>query len=148
MQFSNTIKKIFFFVMFGISCEVFFSAMYDFFFMIYSNLEINYRLLGYTYLWMIPIYALIPIIANWLKPFLSNLSIAKQVILGVVIIYFIEFSAGFLIEKIVGRCPWQYTEGWHIMGYIRIDYIFFWAFFAWIILRLNAYLDTILSKNN
>ena len=44
-------------------------------------------------------------------------------------------------SQITGKCPWEYTTGWHIMGYIRLDFTPAWMFFSFIIERLYWMID-------
>ena len=43
-------------------------------------------------------------------------------------IYAVEFSAGFLIRRLVGHSPWNYygRTRWQVLGLIRLDYAPFW----------------------
>ena len=62
-------------------------------------------------------------------------------------IYIVECSTGFLLEQITGKCPWEYTSGWHLLGYIRLDYFPSWLAFAFIIESLYLYLESKLLDN-
>lgn len=47
------------------------------------------------------------------------------------VIYANEFLWGLFLDKVLGKCPWNYGKGRHtIMGYIRLDYAFFWFLLA------------------
>ena len=137
-------KKLFlvlFFGCFGIATEIFFVA--------FSNLITNspfceeplWSLTGKTYVWMFPIYALIPLIAGPLMGRIQHLPLLARLLIYTATILGIEFVSGFLLEQITGKCPWEYTTGWHIMGYIRLDYSPAWAGFSFLIEYLYRYLD-------
>lgn len=90
------------------------------------------RAVGYTFLWMFPIYALLI--------FLEPISLAMQdwiwPLRGLVymfLIWGVEFITGFLIEKIVGRCPWDYSYSrFSFKGYIRWDFAPVWFVFGFL----------------
>lgn len=138
------IKKAFlvlFFGCLGITCEIFMVA--------FSNLikgaqlfhEPIWSLTGKSYVWMFPIYALIPILGGPIMNKCKNLPLLIRLLIYAGVIYLIEFSSGFLLEQLTGKCPWEYTSGWHLMGYIRLDYIPFWMAFAYLAELLYVYLD-------
>ena len=56
-----------------------------------------------------------------------------RVLLYVALTFLVEFISGGMLKIILGKCPWEYTEGVHILGIIRIDYFIFWVFFMYII---------------
>lgn len=90
------------------------------------------RLCGYTFIWMIPIYAcmvfLEPIylmIKNW--PWLA------RGIIYMILIWIMEYITGWLIKKITGRCPWDYSASrFSFHGYIRWDFALTWFCFGFI----------------
>src|SRR6218665_2165797 len=43
------------------------------------------------------------------------------------VIFGAEFAAGWMLRKVLGRCPWDYEKrGWNVNGLIRLDYAPFW----------------------
>ena len=120
----------FLFACVGMTVEIFFTAFYGVFKSIMASEAINWSLTGKTYVWMFLIYGLIPFFAKTVLHKLHHLHLFLKAAIGVVLIYLVEFIAGWLLELITGKCPWEYTEGWQIMGYIRLDYALFWYFFA------------------
>lgn len=144
-------KRLFtylFFACFGITAEIFFVAFGNLITQTQLWDEPLWSLTGKTYVWMFPIYMLIPIIAGSLFDKVRDWHIVLRLLLYVSMIYLVEFSSGFLLEQITGKCPWEYTTGWHIMGYIRLDYLPSWTFFAFIIERLYLYLDQHLEPSS
>jgi len=125
-----------FFICLGMTTEVFFTAISDF-----IAGKGSLRLMGHTYVWMAFIYALIPVLMLNIYPKVAHLSLLVRMLIFVAAVYLIEFSAGFLLDKLTGQCPWEYTVGWHIMGYIRLDYALFWAGFGFILERLYLFLE-------
>lgn len=50
---------------------------------------------------------------------------------AVLAIFGIEFTSGWLLRKIVGKCPWDYGQAQYgIMGLIRLDYAHYWLLAA------------------
>lgn len=138
-------KKLFlilFFACFGITVEIFFVAL--------SNLlnqspfcgEPLWSLTGKTYIWMFPIYACIPLFAGPLFRYFSVWPLLFRLFAYTLVILSVEFVSGFALEQLTGKCPWEYTTGWHFMGYIRLDYIPAWMGFSFLIEYLYNYLDT------
>lgn len=131
---------VLFFGCFGMATEIFFVA--------FTNLftgqplwdEPLWSLTGKTYVWMFPIYALIPLAGRYLMLPLANRPLWLRLLIYTAAILSVEFVSGWLLDLITGSCPWEYTTGWHVMGYIRLDYAPAWAFFAWLVERLFMYL--------
>jgi len=98
--------------------------------------------MGHTYIWMAFIYALIPVLMMNIYPKVAHFSLLVRMLIFVAMVYLIEFSAGFLLDKLTGQCPWEYTTGWHVMGYIRLDYALFWVGFGFILERLFLLLES------
>lgn len=114
----------------GITTEVFFTAISD---LITSGNFDDLSLKGQSYIWMFPIYGsasiLFPFFFKWIKNWPR---LARYACYGVGIL-FVELIAGFLLEKLTGRCPWEYQVGWHFHGYIRFDYLPLWMGFGAVI---------------
>lgn len=134
--------KVLFFSVFGVATEVVFTA--------FQNLANGTPLCdkslgsmaGMTYVWMFPIYALIPIIGGFLFDKMKDKNIVIRLLFYVFLIYVVEFVSGYILTKVTGTCPWEYKTGLHIMGLIRLDYFPAWAFFCWLIEWLYRYIDT------
>lgn len=125
----------------GITTEVIFTSLSQVYQSYFSNGVIDWALGGKTYLWMFFIYMMIPLIFKAFYPFVENYNIFIRAVIAVLFVYIIEFSTGFFLEIITGVCPWKYTEGLHLFGYIRIDYFPFWFVFALIIINVYQSLD-------
>lgn len=83
---------------------------------------------GHTQLWVFPlywfgsIYAFEPIhdkIRSW--PLLMRVAIYACMI------FLIEYAAGWATHKLTGECPWKYTSGYAIHGYIHPLYFPLWG---------------------
>jgi hypothetical protein len=136
MKFSKLLLLSFMFACIGITTEIFFTAFYDVVKTTLAGNKPNWSLTGKTYVWMFFIYGLIPFFLHFLYSPLKKLSIIWKALIGVVLIFAVEFAAGWALEKITGKCPWEYTEGYHVMGYIRLDYAPFWFLFAMMVILI------------
>lgn len=114
----------------GITTEIFFTAISDAIIAIQEGQAINWRLIGQSYIWMFPIYGLAgasaPAIYGAVK---QRHALVRWAFYGILILG-VEFVAGALMHLTIGRCPWEYSAGWHIMGFIRLDYYPLWAIFG------------------
>ena len=128
----------------GITTEIFFTAFYNLFFQIKNQQKIDFSLIGHTYVWMVFIYGLTPILFYLNHSWLFELPFAIRLFIYPTAIYIIEFTSGWILEKLTGRCPWHYEEGWAIKGYIRLDYFLFWLIFGIIIEAIYLFLNEIL----
>lgn len=135
-------KQIFLFVAFaciGITTEIFFTA-------ICKNIEtfpqIDWSLSGQSYIWMFPIYGLAGWAFPWLYPIIQKYPLLLRLSIYGIGILIVEFIAGALLDFFTGRCPWEYEEGWHIMGYIRIDYFPLWALFGFMVEKIVLFLQS------
>lgn len=139
-------KKLFqllFFACFGMTAEIFFVA--------FSNLISNtpfcneplYSLTGKTYVWMFPIYALIPFLLRFIYSKIAQYPILLRLFIYAFIIFCVEFLSGFLLKQITGKCPWEYTTGYHVCGFIQLEFTPFWMFFAFIIEYLYLFTEKI-----
>lgn len=125
-------KKLFLFCAFacvGITTEIFFTAITELMDM-FSAGNINWKLKGHSYIWMFPIYGSAGIFFPFALKFIGKLNIIIRACIWGVGILVVEFITGGLLDFFTGQCPWEYTTGIHIMGYIRLDYFPLWALFG------------------
>jgi len=127
------IAQFFLFGWMGITTEVFFTAAMAVGHALEAGQPINWQLKGHSYPYMLPIYGsmalLFPIfykhMGHWRTPVRW-----LAIVLG---IYAVEFTTGLALAAAIGRCPWHYETGWHVMHVIRLDYAPAWlAFAAWV----------------
>ena len=92
-----------------------------------SILRGEWRLVGQTYLWMLPIYGC----GILLEPIHERIRPLPWFFRGLVwtsLIFGIEGGTGTLLKMIIGSCPWDYTgtplAAWG--GTIRLDYAPLW----------------------
>ncbi len=129
------------FGLFGIYVEVLFTA----FSTVFTDEGINWSLEGKTYVWMFFIYALIKPLFDLAYHKISKLNVLIRIFIYSIIILLIEFVSGFILESIIGICPWKYSNGLTFQGYIRLDYIFFWMLFGYIIEYLYLFLENVIT---
>lgn len=86
------------------------------------------RLVGRTYLWMLPIYGAGGLFLERLHARLLGWRVPPPVraLAATGAIYTIEYGAGSLLRALIGRCPWKYERGVTLGGYVRLDYAPFW----------------------
>ena len=84
------------------------------------------RLMGFTSLWMFPIYGS----AVFLEPLCDAIYFMPVFVRGLIYmlcIFAAEYISGYSLQKIVGVCPWDYSESrYNIYGLIRLDYAPCW----------------------
>lgn len=101
-----------------------------------KGIQTGWRLQGTTYLWMFLIYggALLllfePVhnaLRDWPWPLRGLVYVAG--------IFAVEYATGWLLRRLTGACPWDYTghSPWSIHGLIRLDYAP-----AWLVMGLAA----------
>lgn len=125
----------------GITTEVVFTSISRVVNNFIADDAIDWALSGKTYLWMFMIYASIPLLFKVFEPLVTKFNLFIRSLIAVAAIYIIEFTTGFLLELFIGQCPWKYTEGLHVFGYIRLDYFPFWLVFALLIVSVYQMLD-------
>jgi uncharacterized membrane protein len=126
----EVLRNLFIYGILGILTEVLFTG-------IKSLIEKNWRATSQTYLWMGPIYALGGLTLKFIHDsvVVSHNIYINALLLAfmfyVPLIYGFEFLSGWLLEKIIGRVPWEYGPGrFTIIGLIRLDYAPFWFLLA------------------
>lgn len=99
----------------------------------------NLRATTQSYLWMWFIYGIAGLGLGYINRGLTGFLF---VLVAVAYIYTIEFGSGWLLKKLLGRCPWEYgATRFSIMGLIRLDYIPFWLVLAVGFNHLSGWLD-------
>ncbi|MDK2824456.1 MAG: hypothetical protein PWQ67_2280 [Clostridia bacterium] len=91
-----------------------------------SLLQGRWTLDSHTYLWMFPIYGL----AVFLEIVHEEIRDYKWWARGLIymsLIFAVEYSTGYLLHILVGKCPWDYSgHMFSLNGYIRLDYAPVW----------------------
>lgn len=95
-----------------------------------------------TYIWMFFIYGL----AILLEPIHNSIRSLPAVVRGgiyMVLIFAAEYVTGFLLYKLIGQCPWDYTGcRFSVKGFIRLDYMPAWFTVGLLFEKLH---DTLVS---
>ncbi len=87
------------------------------------------RGVGYSFLWMIPIYMLLAFLEP-LAPLLASWPMWVRGIIYVLMLWVVEYTAGALIKKISGRDPWDYSMSrFQFHGHVRFDFFPLWFCF-------------------
>lgn len=133
----------------GLLVEVFFTGIHS------AVIHRNKTAQAKTYLWMLPIYGVAGVVLQWESNALGlfGINLFVRGIVHVAVIYLIEFSAGLILHKILGRCPWKYvnhstSEEVHkfsIMGFVRLDYVFYWYGLALLFDKYSGKISTIID---
>lgn len=137
-------RKIFAMLMFGcigLTTEIIFTAFKKVISDFDNNQPVDLSLSGKTYVWMFFIYGMIPIIGDFVYPKIKHWKTINRLIFYVVITYLVEFISGGILKLILGKCPWEYTKGIHVLGIIRLDYFGFWMLFMWILENIYLYIQ-------
>lgn len=88
----------------------------------------DWRLAGHTYLWMFPIYGLIAPLYEPVHNAIRHYPWPLRALIWSLGFTAIELGSGWLIARLTGRCPWDYSRRrWAINSYIRWDYFPVWA---------------------
>jgi Putative ABC-transporter type IV len=110
----------------GITNEIFFTAIYD---TLKGTLQ-DMSLKGYSYIWMLPLYGLTALAFPPIKKLLQRLNFWQRGLVYGLGILMVEYIAGAALRTFTGKCPWEYTEGFHLHGLIRFDFYPLWVVFA------------------
>jgi uncharacterized membrane protein len=92
------------------------------------------RLMGYSYLWMHPIWGLGLLLGERLVGVLQRVGLNRvtRSFIGMGVCFAVEYSMGALLVALIGRCPWDYSASvMSVDGLIRLDYAPFWWLCAW-----------------
>ncbi len=125
----------------GITTEVVFTSISKLVNTFIADDAIDWALGGKTYLWMFLIYASIPLLFKLFESHIDRYNIFIKALIAVFVIFIVEFAAGGFLEITTGACPWKYTEGFHVFGFIRLDYFPFWYIFALLIITVYQSLN-------
>ncbi len=125
--------KMALFACIGIAMEVVFTAISDF------QKTRSWRLMGYSYVWMLPVYALVPVFLRVLHPPLEGIILPLRLLTYTAILMAMEYVSGRILRKLLGEAPWEPAYRGHrlaIDGLVRLDYAPAWALAGLIFERL------------
>lgn len=145
--------------MFRVVCYVAFGVILEWFFVILSKVidgkirGNDIYLEGHTYLWMAPVYGvLLLFIFEPVFGLISGWNIIFRYIVWAISFTFFEGFAGFMYEKLIGFCPWDYSQSkWKIFknGYTKYSLIPLWGLAGLLIemySKLIIYLSPMVSQ--
>ena len=86
------------------------------------------RLVGQTYLWMLPIYGAGGLLLERLHARLVRRGVSPplRALAATFAILAWEYGTGSLLRRALGECPWRYRRGVTLRGYVRLDYAPYW----------------------
>ncbi|MBI3267814.1 MAG: hypothetical protein HYZ53_02240 [Planctomycetes bacterium] len=98
----------------------------------------DWRLRGFSNLWMFPIYGACVFLFEPLHEVLRSRPWPLRAAVYVPAIWVAEYASSWLIEKLVRRPPWDYSSArWHLHGRIRWDYAPLWVLFGLLLERVH-----------
>lgn len=134
----HMVGKFIIYGLFGWCMEIFWTGLC-------SLLKGDVKLTGRTYIWMFFIYGS----AVFFEPIFEstgNLNILLRGGLYTVLIFTAEYFAGWILRRVLGTCPWDYsTSSFSINGLIRLDYAPVWFIAGLLIERVHYSLERISS---
>lgn len=93
-----------------------------------SLMKRDWRLQGVSYLWMFPIYGQLAPLYEPVHDLIRDVPWLGRAVIWSVGFTAVEGISGWLIARLIGRCPWDYSDRrWAINPYIRWDYLPVWA---------------------
>ena len=86
------------------------------------------RLVGQTYLWMLPIYGAGGLLLERLHARLVRRGVSPplRALVSTAAILAWEYGTGSVLRRALGDCPWRYRRGVTLRGYVRLDYAPYW----------------------
>jgi uncharacterized membrane protein len=91
----------------------------------------DWSMRGKSYIWMFPIYGLLAFLFEPAHDRIRPLAWPVRGLIYVTGFYVVEFTTGWLLRVITGRCPWDYSETrYHFKGLVRWDYAPIWFGFC------------------
>jgi uncharacterized membrane protein len=113
------------FIFIGITMEVVATSIMDF---------IKYRdprLKGETYLWMLPVYAVVPYIYMFVTSTFKDSGWIVKGFIYMIAFYLLELMAGLIIKALVGVSPWNYKDyRFHFKEVICLEYAPVWFIYG------------------
>lgn len=98
----------------------------------------RWKLMGHTYLWMLPVYGLGGLAFEPCHELVRGWHWALRGLFYMVGCFAVEYVAGWLLRRLGGRCPWDYSYArWHVHGLVRLDYAPVWVVFGLALERVH-----------
>ena len=115
--------QCFLFSFLGLGLEVAFTAALD------SWKRWDRFLMGYSSIWYIPLYAVVPFILSWAGPSLFPIPWYLRGLIYMVACFVLEFAGMGALRLILGASPSEasyYKARWNVLGLIRLDWAPVW----------------------
>ena len=106
----------------GMTAEIVFTA--------FASGRRDRRLIGYSYVWMFPIYALLYPGFRLLLPYVGGLAWPPRAALYAALIMVCELATGLALRAALGEAPWEPEyrgKRWAVLGLVRLDFFPAWA---------------------
>jgi len=107
-----------------------------------SGVARDWRLQGFTCLWMFPIYGLAVLLYEPVHNAVRTRAWPLRALLYAMGIMTVEYATGRALRRLTGACPWDYSQRarWHIHGLVRLEYAPAWAALGLLMERLHDFL--------
>jgi len=115
----HTAFQMVLFAVLGLGLEVIFTGLFD------CRRGTLCHLMGYSSLWYLPLYMLVPVCFNAGSSLVFQFNWIVRGIIYMLLIFAIEFVAMFLLRLLLGASPSEksyYQSPFNIKGLIRLDY--------------------------
>lgn len=97
---------------------------------------------AWTYIWMYPIYGLM-ILLEPVHDLIRKWPVVLRGGVYTIMIFGIEYTTGWIIRELIGKCPWDYGIGpYSIDGLITLRFIPVWFVGGLLFEKLNDLLAT------
>jgi hypothetical protein len=106
----------------GVAAEIFFTAL--------TSDKRDGRLIGYSYVWMFPIYALMYPGFRLLLPLVGTIAWPLRGALYAFLIMVCELLTGLILRAGIGEAPWEPEyrgKKWAVLNLVRLDFFPAWA---------------------
>jgi len=106
----------------------------------------TWRLRGYSYLWMLPIYGLIAVLYEPVHDRLRVAPLWKRAATYAAGFIVVEYASGTAIKRLTGAVPWDYTGESRFAlpgGTVRLDYLPLWAAAGMLLERVDDRMRTL-----
>ncbi len=134
MRFMGWMEHFFIYACVGVIFELFFVGIKNLLFRDDAGLHTE------TTLWMFPIYGSMVFLFEPFYQLFRDYPLFFRLFLYGVFFLFAEYMIGMFLTTLCKRRPWTYTTRWHVHHLIRLDYIFNWMFFGYLIEKLYLFL--------
>jgi uncharacterized membrane protein len=130
----------------GVAVEVAYTALAGLFEACVQVGVCDFTLRGTSYIWMFPIYGFAAVVFPQVYGTTASWNVLLRASAYASLILLVEYGTGFLLETAIGVCPWKYTSGLTVSGYVRLDYFPLWMLFGMLIEATHTYLARLTHK--